>query len=378
MTDDFFYQGFAPWLPKLIDIEHRKDAGEPAYQNIGFDALDIPSSLEEISDRAADLKVRFDERYAYRMINSETLPRWQNRLQNRFDEIADRYERAYRLYAANGAAMMDDILPGWKEVMDRTDAASGTDTTTRTGNETLGMTGTESLEKTGSEEVAKSGTETMEKTGKEETAKTGSETDTKSGTETDTKNGTRELSYGGTEKITDGGTDTETKRFADTPDSAINLSDSYADRTEKSSLGHGKTEEKSFTNRKDTETYTNLADVKSFTNRQDTKSFTDRKDTTSYDQRKDTVSYTDRKDTTTYNQRKDTRSFENRVDTRTYNQVADALVHGKQVDIDYTLTHTETGSQIIDAVNEAIRKWQDLDTQFVQEFENLFLNIFWY
>lgn len=344
MTDDFFYQGFAPWLPKLIDIEHRKDAGEPAYQNIGFDALDIPSSLEEITDRAADLKVRFDERYAYRMINSETLPRWQNRLQNRFDEIADRYERAYRLYAANGAAMMDDILPGWKEVMDRTDAASGTDTTTRTGNETLGMAGSESLEKTGSEETAKSG----------------SETDTKSGTETDTKNGTRELSYGGTEKITDGGTDTETKRFADTPDSAINLSDSYADRTEKSSLGHGKTEEKSFTNRKDTETFTNLADVKSFTNRQDTRS------------------YTDRKDTTTYNQRKDTRSFQDRVDTRTYNQVADALVHGKQVDIDYTLTHTETGSQIIDAVNEAIRKWQDLDTQFVQEFENLFLNIFWY
>lgn len=255
----YFPGACEPWIPRLIDIEKRKADGEPGYADIGFDALDIPASLTNIDARKSDLSVRFLERYAERMINSETLERWQVRLQNRFDEIGDRYERAYQLYADNGAAMMDDILPGWQETMDRTDANSGTDTSTRTGNETF--------EPTGTEQVASSGT------------------------------------------------DTDTKRVADTPDATVNASDMYANRREVDSLSHGKT---------------------------------------------------------------DTRSFTNRKDTRTYNSVADALVHGKQTDIDWTLTHLETGSEIIDAVNEAIQKWRDLDTEFIKEFENLFLNVFWY
>lgn len=234
---------FEPWLPQYIDLVKRKEDGDAEYQNVGFDALDVDASLENIDDRWEVLEQRFTERYAFRRISAETLTRWQVRLQNRFDEIADRYERAYALYAEQGEAMMDDILPGWKEIMDRTDKDSGTDTNTRTGS--------------------------------------------------------RELSYTGTDK--------NIRRSADTPDSSTNASDMYADRRDES-----------------------------------TRSFTDRKD------------------------------------TETFNQLKDALLHGKTTDIDYTLTKTETGAQIIDAVNEAITKWKDLDTQFVAEFENLFLNIFDY
>lgn len=234
---------FEPWIPQYIDLVKRKEDGDAEYQNVGFDALDVDSSLENIDDRWEVLEQRFTERYAFRRISAETLTRWQVRLQNKFDEIADRYERAYALYAEQGAAMMDDILPGWKEIMDRTDKDSGTDTNTRTGS--------------------------------------------------------RELAYTGSDK--------NVRRSANTPDSSTNASDMYADRRDES-----------------------------------TRSFTDRKD------------------------------------TETFNQLKDALLHGKTTDIDYTLTRTETGAQIIDAVNEAITKWKDLDTQFAAEFENLFLNIFDY
>lgn len=252
---------FEPWLPTYIDLVKRKEDGDSEYQNVGFDALDVDASLENIDDRWEVLEQRFTERYAFRRISAETLTRWQVRLQNKFDEIADRYERAYALYAEQGAVMMDDILPGWKEIMDRTDKDSGTDTNTRTGS--------------------------------------------------------RELSYAGSKEISRAGTETDTKRFADTPDSSTNASDMYADRREESTHAFG----------------------------------------------------TGRKDTESFNQRKD---------TETFNQIKDALLHGKTTDIDYTLTRTETGAQIIDAVNEAITKWKDLDTQFVAEFENLFLNIFDY
>ena len=234
---------FEPWLPTYIDLVKRKTDGDPEYQNVGFGALDIPASLTNVTARKSELEQRFTERYAYRRISSETLQRWQVRLQNRFDEIGDKYERAFALYAANTSAMMTDILPGWEETMDRTDADSGTDTNTRSGS--------------------------------------------------------REMSYTGT--------DTDTKRYADTPDSSTNASDFYADKRQES-----------------------------------------------------------------------TRSFDQRKDTETFNLLQDALLHGKTTDIDWTKTHIDTGSQIIDAVNEAIAKWKDLDTQFVAEFEDLFLNIFDY
>lgn len=60
-----------------------------------------------ITARWEELTVRFNERYAYRMLGQETLERWQHRLQNRLDEIVRPYERAYTLIRDNETAMKE-------------------------------------------------------------------------------------------------------------------------------------------------------------------------------------------------------------------------------------------------------------------------------
>lgn len=43
-----------------------------------------------------------------------------------------------------------------------------------------------------------------------------------------------------------------------------------------------------------------------------------------------------------------------------------------------TTTETVTGGQVMENVNDSIAKWRDLDTAFVDEFQDLFLKIWWY
>lgn len=273
MTGDYFEPGaFESWIPRLVDIAKRHDDGEPGYENVGFEALVVPEELTQLTDRWPTLKVRFEERYAFRMINSETLERWQMRLQNRLDEIADRYERAYALYALYEDEMMDDVLEGWSETSKSTDS--------------------------------------------------GSESLWKLGTEKDTIAGSEELAYSGSQKTTEGGNDTTEGLRSDTPDSAINTGGAYADMSQNGKTTYGHTAEDTFTDRKDTRTYKDRENTRSFTDREDKKDF------------------------------------------------------GKIVDTD--ITRIITGASIIDNVNASIRKWEDIDTRFVAEFENLFLNVFWY
>ena len=255
MTDEYFSEAFEPWIPRLIDIEKRKADGDPDYTDIGFDGLVVDPSMTNLASRMTTLKTRFDERYYNRMINAETLPRWQIRLQNRFDEIAAIYDRAYAIYAQYAQDMQDDALEGWKEDIKSTD----------------------------------------------------------SGDEVLTKSGSESLAYSGKEKTTEGGTDESKKLTNDTPDSAINASASYANAAEHGTTDYGHTSELEFTNRNDT------------------RSFTDRKDTKDF---------------------------------------------GKVVDVHKE--HIITGGDLTLNVNRTIRNWMDLDTEFVKEFENLFLNIFWY
>ena len=75
-----------------------------------------------------DLKVLFDQKYAFRMLNSETLEQWQIRLQARFDRYVRIYERAYVLYAKYNQDMIDDMKGG--EIITR--SASGTGSTVNT------------------------------------------------------------------------------------------------------------------------------------------------------------------------------------------------------------------------------------------------------
>ena len=110
-----FSEAFAPWLPTLQDIEVRKTDPEYAdyYQRFGWENLVVPDDCPHISARMLPvLKPLFEQKYGFRMINQETLERWQIRLQTKFDEIVHIYERAYVLYEKYEQEMVDDMLSG--------------------------------------------------------------------------------------------------------------------------------------------------------------------------------------------------------------------------------------------------------------------------
>lgn len=204
-----------PWLPKLCDVESFKvNSDDPTYwQRFGWEALEVPGECTFVRERMETLKTRFDERYANRMLNSETMERWQIRLQNRFDEVVQRYNRQYELYARYDQDMKDDIISGEKTVTESTAQAGGSDTSEGTG------------------------------------------------------------------------------RNIDTPDEQVNSTEGYAG------------------------------------------------------------SRSDSKATNTYG----------RTDT-----------------LNSTVTHTMTGKGVVDSINDSIMSWKDIDTEFVKEFENNFLNVMWY
>lgn len=120
-----------PWVPTLVDVERMK-AAEPDespvdWRRFGWSALEVPQNADHVIARFDILGQRFLERYAYRMLNAETMEKWQVRLQNRFDEVVDMYERAYALYDENQSAMMKDVLPGRKISVKGENKAGGED-----------------------------------------------------------------------------------------------------------------------------------------------------------------------------------------------------------------------------------------------------------
>ena len=117
---------YAPWLPTLQDIEVRKDDIEtgPYYRRFGWDQLVVPDDCPIVAGRMTDLKTLFDQKYAFRMINSETLEQWQLRLQSRFDRFVHIYERAYTLYARYDQDMIDDMKGGETRTISRKTSGS--------------------------------------------------------------------------------------------------------------------------------------------------------------------------------------------------------------------------------------------------------------
>lgn len=249
MNDGMLF-GYAdePWLPTLLDIERMKNEGTDAdktyWRKFGWDALEVPETDTEVKARMGVLNTRFLANYGWRMLSYETMEQWQVRLQERFDATVDKYERAYRLYAENKDAMMDDALPGAITTIKGAVKASGSDTV----------------------------------------SSSGSDINTQSGS--DSTSGTR--------------------KHSDTPDSLINASDSYAGTLDKDS------------------------------------------------------------GSVTYG-RKDTRSTSGNG-TTSYGRVDTTDTETKQV---------YTGGRIMEAVNATIAGWMDVDTAFINEFENLFSNILW-
>ena len=81
------------------------------YTDFGLSHVVLPDSastyLPAIWDRVC---TRVNERYWKRYLAAETLEEWQVLLQTMTDELAPRYERAFRMYAANSEASEADIL----------------------------------------------------------------------------------------------------------------------------------------------------------------------------------------------------------------------------------------------------------------------------
>lgn len=113
------------WLPRLIDIIHFAEEGDPDerlyFSRFGFDKLVIPDDCVHVRARFDELTMRFNERYEFRRLGQETMPRWQVRLQNRMDSIVRKYERAYELYEDFATDIHDDVLEGEKEVLSGAD-----------------------------------------------------------------------------------------------------------------------------------------------------------------------------------------------------------------------------------------------------------------
>lgn len=105
MTDEITTYEEEVWLPEYVYVLQQKEAGNTNYTPYGFDQLEVPSDCTTVEGRMAWLTTRFNERYYYRRLNAETMDRWQILLQDKFDAVVRRYERAYKLYTTNADAM---------------------------------------------------------------------------------------------------------------------------------------------------------------------------------------------------------------------------------------------------------------------------------
>ena len=113
----------------LTQNTYGPDATSAYYDRFGLDRVEIPADcprLTAVMPRAVQM---FNERYAYRMLNSETLEQWQMRLQHVADLNVYRYERALTLYATN-AEEISNVLEKKTTERDATSENSGSDSTT--------------------------------------------------------------------------------------------------------------------------------------------------------------------------------------------------------------------------------------------------------
>lgn len=266
-----------PWMPMLLEIEYLKEHGteeeQEYYSKFGFEKLDVSSEFSHITNRLESLRTRFLGRYGHRQLNSETMEYWQVRLQNKMDEIVAIYDRAYALYEQYVSEIDQHPFEGMKTTRDGYTQASGSDMDSRTIVD----------EASGSDKTETDGT------------------DTTSGQDTIDRENTR--------------------KEIDTPDTAINASDNYADKLTKD----------------------------------------DGSDTTRYG-KVDTIH---NEDEITYG----------RKDSRTDNG---SVTYGKKDTLHDETEQVRTGPFMLTDLNTMINSLKDIDTLVIKEFENNFLNVLWY
>ena len=136
-----------PWCSYNIMEDYKKPAlGEgPFYTDyycnfkqarpdLGIDKIDWRESrYTYLAEHKEDLITLFEEVFQYREIGQETESRFQEFLQRHFDEIADKYNHAYKVTEEND---VDKLGTGYsyKEIRDRTTKVTGTSTNTETRN----------------------------------------------------------------------------------------------------------------------------------------------------------------------------------------------------------------------------------------------------
>lgn len=99
-------------LPTYAEVIQQHS--EYGFRTIVIDQTKYPT----LSSKRDELDRRFFARFCDRMIGYETLQLWQLKLQNKFDDIADEYERAFRIYQEN-ATDMDKAVEGTFNTVDR-------------------------------------------------------------------------------------------------------------------------------------------------------------------------------------------------------------------------------------------------------------------
>lgn len=56
----------------------------------------------------------------------------------------------------------------------------------------------------------------------------------------------------------------------------------------------------------------------------------------------------------------------------------DRTDYGRKDDSKAETVEVLTGGQLMEAINRSIDGWRDIDTSLIREFENMFVNVFWY
>lgn len=118
--------------PTLMEINwlkvHGSEEEQEYFSQFGFEMLEVDASrFPKILSHIPELLIRFNQRYAERHINKETMELWQNSLQNRMDEILPKYEAIYDTYNAEAFAL---IAPGSKVTVSTEAQQSGKDKVT--------------------------------------------------------------------------------------------------------------------------------------------------------------------------------------------------------------------------------------------------------
>ncbi len=371
--------------PQLIEVKTKW----PEYGIRACQWEDYPT-LNVFKDVLSD---RFDRKYRFRMINGETLERWQSLLEVRFDETAPFFDRAIRMYTATEDG--EDLIDGIRRIKTRNEAEDRTRTTegaesaegqtsgtmgsttseTMPGRTLSGTTGQDRTESvTTSEDVAEGGTEAVTKSSQTSMTLGGRDTVAKTIAEVET---VTETAPTGSETLTT----RQTGRNSDTPDTLLTSTlPSYA---ENASETDG-TQTRTFTLRKDTTTETVTHDAP------DSEATTYGKTETGSGSGTDSTAFgkTIGKDGTESRTVSDDGTYN---ESETYSGPKTGSASGtstgtsseertRSEDLDEHVTRDITEQDLfnyLEAVNANLDGWKNLFKEFVDSFERCFICVWW-